>query len=166
MFSKGVARDMAARGRGLLCAFVALGIGSTSCANATGQVRAQIDDLRLTPIGVGADRSVAASFDGWIPVSANLFDRSEVVLRISACEAPERGEMPLYVARPISRTGGSASEISGRISAEPGNYWLISGTGPAVRSNIQSGERICAHLEGILADGRSVISNSISTVAP
>ena len=166
MFSNNMAREMATRGVSLLCAFVVLGLGSTSCAKASGPVRAHIDDLRFTASGGGADRSVAASFDGWIPVSSDLFDRSEVVLRISACEAPERGGMPLYVAHPVARNEGSASEINSRISAGPGNYWLISGDGPAVRSNIQSGERICAHLEGILADGRDVISNSISTVAP
>lgn len=157
---------MTTRGMSLLFAVVVLGLGSTSCANTSGPVRAQIDDLRLTASGDGADRSVAASFNGWIPVPAELFDRSEVVLRIAACEAPERGGMPLYVARPIARKEGSASEIESKISAGPGNYWLISGEGAAVRSNIQSGERICGHLEGILADGRNVVSNSVSTVAP
>ena len=157
---------MTTRGMSLLFAVAVLGLGSTSCANASGPVRAQIDDLRLTASGDGADRSVAASFNGFIPVPADLFDRSEVVLRISACEAPERGGMPLYVARPAARKEGSASEIKGRISAGPGNYWLVSVDGPVLRSNIQSGERICGHLEGILADGRNVVSNSISTVAP
>ncbi len=73
--------------------------------------------------------------------------------------------MPLYVTHPAAGSSQLAETINTTLTAGPGGYWLTRGD-DGNRTSIQSGDKICGRLEGILADGRGIASNTVSTVAP